>query len=108
MRTIVDIVTIFGIFGIPSIFTMTVWCVRKCNAYTKQLIILMQAQKAQMRADLLKDFATYRDRGYVLDIELQEWQNQYKAYHQLVGENGVLDDRYDRLLKMPNQAEEQE
>lgn len=103
-ESLTSILTYLGILGIPSIFAMTAWCIRKCNQYTRQLIILMQAQKAQMRAQLLKDFHEYKQRGYVIDIELQEWSNQYKAYHELVGENGILDDRYQQMLKLPNAA----
>lgn len=101
--TLIKFVTYLGILGIPSIFSMTMYCVNKCNKYTKQLIILMKAQKAQMRAQLLKDFAHYKEQGWISDIEMQEWQNQYKAYHELVGENGVLDDRYEKLLNLPNE-----
>lgn len=99
----IAIVTFFGLIGIPSIFSMTMYCIRKCNTYTKQLVILMQAQKAQMRAQLLKDYQKYEDQGYIRYIDLKEWENQYKAYHELVGENGILDDRYDKLLDLPNE-----
>lgn len=101
-QELVQLVTNMGLFGIPSIFAMTAWCIRKCNQYTRQLIVLMQAQKAQMRAQLLKDYAHYREQGWISDIEMQEWQNQYNSYHQLVGENGVLDDRYEKLMNLPN------
>ena len=50
---------------------------------------------------LLKDYKEYDKKGYVLDIELKDWENQYQAYHQL-GANGVLDDRYKRLLELPD------
>lgn len=90
-----------SILGIPSIFAMTVWCVKTCRTYTKQIKILFQSQQAQMRAQLLKDYKEYEKKGYVLDIELKDWENQYQAYHQL-GANGVLDDRYKRLLELPN------
>lgn len=103
MQTIVHVVTIFGIFGIPSIFTMTMWCIKKCNEFKRTLVILMQAQKAQMRAQLLKDYKMYIEQGYIPDVEMKEWQNQYNAYHELVGENGVLDDRYKKLLALPSE-----
>lgn len=98
--TLINFVTILGVLGIPSIFSLTMWCVNKCNAYTKQLIILMKAQKAQMRAQLLKDYKMYTERGEISNIELCEWENQYKAYHELVGDNGILDDRYEKLLNL--------
>lgn len=97
------IVTYLVAFGIPSIFSITVFALRKVNTYTKHIVILMKAQKAQMRAQLLKDYYFFESQGYISDIELQEWQNQYNAYHELVGENGILDDRYRKLLALPNE-----
>lgn len=96
----VQFVTWLGIFGIPSIFSLTMWCVKSCKKYTKQLKILMQAQKAQMRAQLLKDYTFYMRQGYISQLELDEWENQYQAYHQLVGPNGILDDRRINLFKL--------
>lgn len=101
MTGMVQFVTWLGIFGIPSIFSLTMWCVKKCNIYTKQLKILMAAQKAQMRAQLLKDYGIFMERGSIMQIELDEWENQYQAYHQLVGPNGILDDRRLNLFKLP-------
>lgn len=102
MGELTRLVTYLGIFGIPSIFTMTLYCIKQCNKYTKQLVILMRAQKAQMRAKLLEDFRVYEARGYITDMEAQEWQNQYLAYHELVGENGILDAKYTTIQNMPN------
>lgn len=96
--------TIFSIIGIPSVIGMAGWCVRHCVKITKDITTLQRAVKAQMRAQLLKDFETYKERengqGSVLQVELDEWMNQYKAYHALVGENEVLDSRKDAMLEM--------
>ncbi|MBQ0090885.1 MAG: hypothetical protein KBT27_16290 [Prevotellaceae bacterium] len=102
----IQVVTAMGLIGIPSIFSLTMWCVKECTKYSKQLIILMRAQKAQMRAQLLKDYSFYKNQGWISDVELKEWVNQYNAYHELVGENGVLDDRYKKLLELPNEKPE--
>ena len=37
---------------------------------------------------------------------MEDWENQYKAYHSL-GENGILDSRREQLLMLPNKKEEQ-
>ena len=96
----IQAVTLLGLIGIPSIFSMTMFCIKKCNIYTKQLAILMKAQKAQMRAQLIKDFDEYIKRGWISNIELDEWMNQYEAYHVLQGPNGVLDNRKNKLLEL--------
>ena len=94
-----DVVLWAGAIGLPPIVTMLAWTVRKIRRYAKQLNILMQAQQAQMRSQLLKDFYNYRNRGYIYESELEDWENQYQAYHQL-GANGIMDNRRERLMKL--------
>ena len=89
-------------FGVPSIFCMTAWCIKACVKFAKDLTILQKAQKAQMRAQLLEKYEFYSDRKWVSQMELDEWNNQYDAYHELVGPNDVLDDRKKNLIKLPN------
>ena len=36
---------------------------------------------------------------------MEDWENQYKAYHSL-GENGILDSRREQLLQLPNKKQE--
>lgn len=92
------------ILGIPTIFTLSAWCVKKCIEFTKSLTILHSAQKAQMRSQLLDQYYKIKERGFVWADELDDWMNQYSAYHELVGENGVLDSRKDELTKFPSQV----
>lgn len=99
-----DFVSWLGIIGIPSIFTMTLWCIKACTTFFNQLKILSQAQKAQMRAQLLDKYYEIKERSFIWSDELEEWINSYDAYHKLVGANGVLDARKDELLKMPTKA----
>lgn len=103
LETIKNIDSILAILDL-SIAGIAIWCVKHCITITKQILILQKAQKAQMRAQLLKEHDLYFSRGYILQVELDEWINQYEAYHELVGPNAVLDDRKLNLLKLPTQA----
>ena len=96
-----EFVAWLGILGIPSIFTMTVWCIKSCLQYTKQLRVLIKAQQAQMRSQLLEQYHYYMDCGWISEEHMEDWENQYQAYHSL-GENGVLDSRREELLKLTN------
>lgn len=98
-----QVVQMMALIGIPSIFTLIVTLFGLLFRLMRDIIILQKAQKAQMRAQLLKDYEFYKDRKYVLQVELDEWMNQYKAYHILVGENEVLDDRKEKIKNFPNQ-----
>ena len=54
-----NVVIWMEILGIPTIFGLTSWCVNQCICFKRKLDILMKAQKAQMRAQLLKDYYFY-------------------------------------------------
>lgn len=99
-EAVINFVTVLGIFGIPSIFTLTMWCIKQCKKFANDLTILSKAQKAQMRSQLMTLYYEYKERGFVYSDELDDWENQYQAYHELVGVNGVLDAKRDDLLKM--------
>lgn len=97
-----EIASWLGMIGVPSIFAMTVFCVRAIVSFFKQLKILQEAQKAQMRGQLMEMYYKIKERGFIWDDEATEWANQYKAYHELKGPNEVLDARKDELLKLPS------
>ena len=101
MNNVTKLVTVLGALGVPSIFAMTVWCIRCCKNYTKQLKILEKAQQAQMRSQLLEQYHLYMSDGWISEEHMEDWENQYQAYHSL-GENGVLDRRREALLELPN------
>lgn len=93
-----------GMIGVPSIFAMTVACVKACVSFFKQLKILQEAQKAQMRGQLIDKYYEFKKQGFVYEDQLQEWSNQYDAYHALKGPNAVLDARKQDILKMPSKV----
>ena len=100
-----EFVAWLGVLGIPSIFTMTCWCIKSCIHYTKQLKVLAKAQQAQMRSQLLEQYHFYMDDGWISEEHMEDWENQYQAYHSL-GENGILDSRREQLLQLPNKKQE--
>lgn len=98
------VVSWLGVLGIPSIFAMTMYCIRECRKFTKQLNILHSAQKAQMRSQLLAQYYVMKERGFAWADEVTEWENGYSSYHELVGVNGVLDARRAEVLHMPTKV----
>ena len=96
-----DILSILTLIGIPSIFTVTMWCVNKCRTFSKQLKVLMDSQQAQMRNQLITQYKHYMKQGWISLEDLDDWENQYQKYH-LLGANGVLDTKRDQLLVLPN------
>jgi hypothetical protein len=100
-----DFIVWLSALGIPSIFTMMVFVIRSLKRYTKQLKVLAKAQQAQMRSQLLEQYHYYMDSGWISEEHMEDWENQYKAYHSL-GENGILDSRRGDLLKLPNKKKE--
>lgn len=100
--TLTQIVAYMGVLGIPSIFVMTGWCIKTCIKFTKDLNFISSAIKSQIRSDLMKDYECYSKRGWCSEVEQTEWLNRYKNYHNLYGENGVLDKKKDAMEDMPN------
>lgn len=106
-NTLVNIVTVLGLFGVPSVFAMTVHCVKCCREYSARLRTIMEAQQVQMRTKLIEQYKQYKKQGYILDDDLQDWMDQYDKYHTL-GANGVLDKRREDLINMPSFPPESE
>ena len=99
VRTVVDYL---ALLGVPSIFTIVLFLFKSLRKSYQSINILQSAQKAQMRSQLLKQYDEYMAQGYIEPIYLDDWVNQYNAYHQLVGANAVLDARLEELIHLPN------
>lgn len=99
--TLVTIVTTMGLLGIPSIFSMTIWCIKACLKFTKSLSILAEAQQKQMARDLTVDYKGFIKQGWIDTEDLDLWEAQYQKYHAL-GANGIMDAKRDKLLQLPN------
>lgn len=97
MDKLITFLGILSALGIPSVFVI----IKSLIEQKKKIDILMKAQQAQMRQQLLDRFHAYNSKGWISDEELTEWENQYQAYHSL-GQNGVLDAKRDILMKLPN------
>lgn len=91
-----------ALLGIPGIFTIIVFLFKTLFRTINNIEILQKAQKAQMRSQLLNQFDIYIRQGYIEQIYLDDWMNQYKAYHTLVGDNEVLEVKKAALLELPN------
>lgn len=94
-----------AIIGMPGIWTVVVFLFKTLSKTLNKIEILQRAQKAQMRSQLLMLYDKYMEQGYIEQIYLDDWLNQYKAYHLLVGDNEVLEKRKMDLLALPNRKE---
>lgn len=104
MEKTMIILNFIAVLGFPTVFAMIVALSKKINKYSGQIKILMNAQQAQMRSQLLKDYYKYKERGFIYEAELQDWLNQYEGYHTL-GANGIMDKRKETLMNMETRAE---
>jgi len=95
-----DIVSWLSVLGLPTIVTMTAWCVAKCRKFAQELKILMEAQQKQMARDLTNDYKIYMKQGYIEDDDLRLWEENYQKYHSL-GANGIMDKKRERLINLP-------
>ena len=102
METLRMVASWLAVLGVPSIFTMIAGMIVAIRKSVKHIDILQRAQKAQMRSQMLKQYEDYMAQGYIEPIYLDDWINQYEAYHELVGNNAVLDARKEDLIRLPN------
>ena len=80
---------------------VVIWGIKTVMHYTHQLKTLAKAQQAQMRSQLLEQYHKHLSAGWISEEDMEEWENQYQAYHSL-GENGVLDSRRETLMQLPS------
>lgn len=104
MEKTILILNIFAILGFPTVFAIVVAILKKMGKFQNQIKILMNSQQAQMRSQLLKDYYTYKRRGFIYEAELSDWMSQYEAYHSL-GANGIMDKRKEALLDLDTKEE---
>lgn len=104
MEKTMIILNIMAILGFPTVFVMLSALFKKVGKYSGQIKILMSAQQAQMRSQLLKDYYKYVERKFVYEAELEDWENLYQNYHSL-GANGIMDKRRDTLMNLPTKKE---
>lgn len=102
-RTLI-ILNFIAVLGFPTVFAMVAALARRTKKYSEQIKTLMNAQQAQMRSQLLKDYYKYTQRKFIYEAELEDWINQYNAYHSL-GANGIMDKRKETLMNLETKAE---
>ena len=95
---------IYGLarLGVPGVFTICLFLIKSIMNAIQDINILQKAQKAQMRSQMLRQYDEYMAQGYIEQIYLDDWLNQYDAYHHLVGPNAVLDARKEDLVHLPS------
>lgn len=98
------VLNFIAVLGFPTVFGMIAALARRTKKYSEQIKTLMNAQQAQMRSQLLKDYYKYTQRKFIYEAELEDWINQYNAYHSL-GANGIMDKRKETLMNLETKAE---
>lgn len=99
----IEVIKWMSLLGIPTIFAMVAALTRMLIGQGKKISILMAAQQAQMRRDLMEDYYRHKANGYISSRDIDDWEAQYQAYHAL-GANGVLDARRAELLELPTRG----
>lgn len=61
---------------------------------------LRLGMQALLRAELIKDYNKWSEKGYAPVYVRENFINMYNQYHSL-GANGVMDDMKDKFLQLP-------
>lgn len=100
---IIQVVTLMGIFGIPSIFAIVSWCVKQVIGIKKRnkevaekmeanLKLLMEAYQIQLREILLAKYHKFQEANRITDKEQKDWMKIYDIYEHLA-ENGPMESK---------------
>ena len=91
IRDVINVIKILKwMAGIGGISLLTVVGFLISNAI--KLTILHKAIKSQMRSSLREQYKVLIAQDFINEADFNEFENQYKAYHKLQGENNVLDE----------------
>lgn len=101
MDRLTTIASWLSVLGMPTLTAIIIFMFKSVKKSVSDITILHRAQKAQMRSQLLEQYAKYKNQGYIEQIYLDDWLNQYDGYMHLVGANHVLEARKADLLKLP-------
>lgn len=93
----IEFIKLLSLIGIPSIFAMVCALGGMLKRQSDKIKILMDAQQAQMRRDLIEDYYKWEKSETIPERDLTSWVAQYNAYHAL-GANGVLDSIREAML----------
>ena len=64
--------------------------------------VLKQGFQALLRAQMVKDYNRYQEKGFMPIYAKDNFENVYQAYHRM-GSNGVMDDIYSKVMAMPTE-----
>lgn len=98
MMQSIEFIKFLSLIGIPSIFAMVCYIFKMLKGQGQKIKILMDAQQAQMRRDLIEDYYKFEKSNTIPERDLTSWVAQYEAYHAL-GANGVLDTIHESMMK---------
>lgn len=89
------------LLGIPSaVATIVSFILAKLKKMKADQDALKLGMQASLRADMIRDFNKWSEKGYAPIYARENFLNLYESYHQL-GANGVMDDIKDKFMQLP-------
>lgn len=89
------------LLGIPSaVATIVSFILAKLKRMKSDQDALKLGMQALLRADMIRDYNKWSEKGYAPIYARENFLNVYNNYHQL-GANGVMDDIKDRFMELP-------
>ena len=92
---------ILVLFSIPTLLATAIGVAYKRSKGTRLGV------QALLRAELIRDWNYYSEKGYAPIYARENFENVYMQYHNL-GANGVMDDIRQKFLALPDRPAEKE
>lgn len=89
--------------GVPTLITGIIgYLIRAVQRLVKDQQELKKGVQALLRAQMIDEYNHYSAKGYAPIYAKENFENVYKAYHQL-GANGVMQELYANFIELPNE-----
>lgn len=89
------------LLGVPSIVTaLFAYIVGELKRSKKEYKALKSGLQALLRAQMIRDYNTYSEKGYAPLYARENFENCWQHYHSL-GVNGVMDNIHEKFMELP-------
>lgn len=95
--TLLQILSILGTLGVPSIFVIIVGCYK---FFKKRNSAVKSGLQALLRSQMINDYNNWNEKQYAPIYARENFENCWEQYHEL-GANGVMDDIHKKFMDLP-------
>lgn len=98
---------ILCLIGVPSLFTIVGWIIKKVKDNSRENESLKLGVQALLRSQMINDYNRWSEKKYAPIYARENFENCWLQYHNL-GANGVMDDIHEKFMDLPTKLEKED